>query len=74
MEDYWFNVSEVEELQTINDLDELERRFGRARSAIVNGASVILARNQGERLEKFNELTTLEELDQYRTDVFKYLG
>jgi hypothetical protein len=73
MEDYWINIAEVEECQTIHDRDELERRFVKARSAIVNGAAVILARKQGKDLEKFDALTTLEELDRYRDDVFKYL-
>ena len=73
MNSYWINVTEVETLQKTHDVDELERIFSRAKSTVVNGESVILARLQNGRTEKFDELTTLEDLEEYRRSVFKYL-
>ena len=73
MNSYLINVTEVENLQKTRDVDELERIFIKAKSTIVNGESVILARVQQERTEKFDELTTLSDLDEYRKSVFKYL-
>jgi hypothetical protein len=75
MEDYKINVTRIEELQTLNDTNELENIFARAKSAIVNGALVILLRKgfSGTN-EKFDELDTLEKLEEYRKNVFKYLS
>lgn len=73
MNSFWINVTEVESLQITHDVDELERIFSKAKSTIVNGESVILARKQNERMEKFDELTTLPDLEEYRRSVFKYL-
>ncbi|MBA2747067.1 MAG: hypothetical protein H0U44_12640 [Flavisolibacter sp.] len=74
MDNYLIDVNQVETLQTIQNVDELERIFARAKSAIVNGAMVILARKQQQVLAKFDELTTLEALDEYKASVFKYLS
>jgi hypothetical protein len=73
MNSFLINVSEIEDLQNTNDVDELERIFQKAKSTIVNGASVFLARKQEGKMEKFDELTTLEDLEQYQKTVFKYL-
>ena len=73
MNSYVINVTEVENLQHTSDSAELERIFSRARSTIVNGEPVILARKQSERMEKFDEITTLDDLEDYRKTVFKYL-
>jgi hypothetical protein len=73
MNSYLINVGEVENLQNTKDVDELERIFLKAKSTIVNGESVILVRKQKETTEKFDELTTLTDLDEYRKMVFKYL-
>jgi hypothetical protein len=73
MRDYVINVSRIEELQTLNDTNELENIFARAKSAIVNGEKAVLARKTKSATEKFDELSTLEELQQYRKQVFKYL-
>jgi hypothetical protein len=74
MEDYTINVTHIEELQTISNTDELEIIFGRAKSAVVNGAKVILVRKEfsGET-NRFDEIDTLEDLEAYREKVFKYL-
>ena len=74
MKDYTIDVAQVEEWQTLNNTDELERMFDRSKSAIVNGAKVVFVRKTGNgRAEKFDEMDNLEDLENYRTRVFKYL-
>ena len=74
MNDYVINVTHIEELQTIGNTDELENIFGRAKSAVVNGAKVILVRKEASgKANKFDEIDTLEDLDKYQKGVFKYL-
>lgn len=74
MTDYTINVTQIEELQTINNTDELETIFARAKSAIVNGALVILVRKEASgKTNKFDEIDTLETLESYKKGVFKYL-
>jgi hypothetical protein len=74
MEDYTIDVTQIEELQTISDTDELEIILGRAKTAVVNGAKVLLVRKEvsGE-VNRFDEIDTLEDLETYRETVFKYL-
>lgn len=68
------DVSRIEELQTLNDKDELENIFSRAKSTIVNGEKVLLVRKEKSgNSEKFDELSTEDELDQYKKRVFRYL-
>ena len=75
MNDYTINVAQIEEYQTIRNIDELEIIFARAKSTIVNGEKVFLVRKFADgRQEKFDEFSTLDELDQYKNTVFKYLG
>jgi hypothetical protein len=74
MTDYVINVTQIEELQTIQNVNELEIIFGRAKSAVVNGAKVILVRKEASgKTNKFDEIDTLEDLDKYQKGVFKYL-
>jgi DNA-binding LytR/AlgR family response regulator len=74
MQDYIINVSKIEELQNLSDTAELEKIFDRAKSTIVNGEKVVKVRkDKNGKSEKFDELTTLEDLQQYRKQVFKYL-
>lgn len=74
MNDYTINVTQIEELQTINNTGELEKIFTRAKSTVVNGAKVILVRKEASgKVNKFDEMDTLEELEKYREQVFKYL-
>lgn len=75
MKAYVIDVSKIEELQNLNDKDELETIFYRANSTIVNGEKVILVRkNKNGGSEKFDEITTQEDLEQFRKRVFKYLN
>lgn len=74
MQDYKINVTQIEELQTISNTNELENIFAQAKSAVVNGAKVILFRKEASGKEaKFDEIDTLETLDAYKKGVFKYL-
>lgn len=74
MEDYKINVTQIEELQTIRNTDELDTIFTRAKSAVVNGAKVILVRKETSgKTNKFDEIDTLEDLEAYREKVFRYL-
>lgn len=74
MDDYTINVTQVEELQMTNNAGELEKIFTRAKSAVVNGAKVLLVRKgTSGPAAKFDELDTLEALESYRKQVFKYL-
>jgi hypothetical protein len=74
MNDYTINVTQIEELQTISNTNELENIFARAKSAIVNGARVILVRKEASgKANKFDEIDSLDTLEAYRKGVFKYL-
>ena len=74
MEDYTINVTKIEELQNTSNTGELEKIFTRAKSAVVNGAKVLLVRQEANGTKnKFDELDTLDDLEKYRKQVFKYL-
>ena len=74
MNEFLINVGTIEELQTIKDIDELEKIFTKAKSTIVNGEAVVLIRKDKNGVAlKFDELTTLEDLELYRKTVFRYL-
>jgi hypothetical protein len=74
MKEYVIDVARIEELQMLSDTHELENIFTRAKSTIVNGEKVILVRKSGATpAQKFDELTTLRDLEQYKKTVFKYL-
>ena len=74
MQEYKINVTEIEELQTVKNTRALDRIFKDAKETIVNGEAVWLARKQQDgQLEKFDELTTTDDLEQYKKSVYKYL-
>lgn len=74
MEDYIINVTQIEEYQNISNRDALEEIFAKAKSAVVNGASVLLVRKESkDKAIKFDEMDTLEALEEYHKQVFKYL-
>lgn len=74
MTDYEINVTQIEELQTIKDTDSLDQIFDRAYKTVVGGASVVLVRKNGSgKAEKFDELTTEDDLAAYKDRVYKYL-
>jgi hypothetical protein len=75
MEDYIINVGKVEEWQMINDLTALDEVFQRAKRTLVGGGVVALVREQrnGDTC-RFEEFTNLDDFEQYRKNVYKYLS
>lgn len=75
MQQYVINVAQIEEWQTIKNTDELDRIFTRAQSVLVGGGTVVLMRqNRNGNKEKFDEITTLDDLAGYKKQVYKYLN
>lgn len=74
MEDFIISVSKVEEWQMTNDVTELDNLFQRAKRVLVGGGTVALVRQQrsGESY-RFEEFTNLEDFEQYKKGVYKYL-
>ena len=74
MQEYKINVAEIEELQMTKNKRALDRIFRNAKSTVVNGEAVWLTRKQANGIaEKFDELTTAEDLEAYKKSVYKYL-
>jgi hypothetical protein len=74
MQEMVIQVNKIEELQNTGNKDGLEKIFAKAKSTIVNGEKVILARKEKNgRVETFDSFTTLEELSAYKNQVLKYL-
>lgn len=74
MQEYKIDVGEIESLQMVKNTRALDRIFKDAKETIVNGEAVWLMRKQPHGpLEKFDELTTTEELEGYKKSVYKYL-
>ena len=74
MEDYIINVGKVEEMQMIKDIPALDELFQRARRVLVGGGTVALIREQRNGGSyRFEEFTNLEDFEQYRKNVYKYL-
>ena len=74
MQPYEINVAEIEELQTIANRQKLDKIFTRAQQTLVGGEAVILLRKNADgKGEKFDEITTLEDLAAYKKRVYLYL-
>ncbi len=71
MDEFIIDVREIEELQMIKNLAALETIFIKAKKKITGGIPVRLVR--GKREERFDELTTEEQLADYKAGVYKYL-
>ena len=75
MQEYIINVTEIEELQTIKNTDALDKIFNKARQTVVGGGTVMLVRRHPDgRQDKFDELSTMEDLTAYKKSVYKYLA
>ncbi|AXY75620.1 hypothetical protein D3H65_17275 [Paraflavitalea soli] len=75
MEDYIINVGQIEDLQMINDIAGLDTIFQRAKRILVGGGIVALERQQrGGQADRFESFSTLEDLEVYRKNVYKYLS
>ena len=74
MEDYIISVGKVEEWQMTNDIAALDTVFDRAKRVLVGGGIVALVREQrsGE-VYRFEEFSTLEDLEGYRKRVYRWL-
>ena len=74
MQEQEINVTQIEEWQTIKDINSLENIFMRAQQVLTGGGMVNLIRvsSNGQR-DKFDAMTTLEDLAIYKNNVFKYL-
>ena len=74
MKDYVIDVGMIEQLQMVNDIQELDSIFQRAKTAVVCGASANLARKDAQgKLQQFDAFTTPVDLETYRLNVYKYL-
>ena len=74
MEEYTIYVNQVEEWQMVNDAASLDTVFQRAKRNLVGGGTVALVRkNPNGHTDKFDELSTLEDLEAYRKNVYKHL-
>ncbi len=74
MQNFQINVSELEELQTIKDTESLDRIFAKGKRTVIGGALVVLIRKQADGTSvHFDEISTEEELKQYKKGVYKYL-
>jgi hypothetical protein len=74
MEDYIINVGKIEEWQMIKDIQSLDEAFRRAKITLVGGGTVALVRElRNGEVYRFEEFTSLEDLAQYRKNVYKYL-
>lgn len=74
MEDFVIVVNRIEELQQIEDRQELERIFDKAKRTIVGGLDVILVReDRNGKQEKFQTFSNEHDFEEYRKKVFKFL-
>ena len=74
MQEFVINVTEIEELQTLQDLEALDKIFTKAQRTVIGGEKVVLVRRHPDgKQDKFDEFTTEGELDEYKKRVYKYL-
>jgi hypothetical protein len=74
MEDFVIVVNRIEELQSTQDRQELERIFDKAKRTIVGGMDVILVReDQNGNREKFETFSNEHDFEEYRKRVFRLI-
>jgi len=74
MAEYIIYVGQIEELQMLNDRQALDAIFRKAQSAVVGGEVVALVRKTSSGQEyRFEEISTLEDLNEYKNNVYKYV-
>lgn len=74
MADYIIVVNQIEEFQMLNDRQSLDAIFRKAQSAVVGGEVVALVRkNANGEQYRFDEISTLEDLNTYKKNVYKYV-
>lgn len=74
MEDFVIVVNRIEALQSVEDRQELELIFEKAKRTIVGGMDVILMReNSNGKREKFQTISNEHDFEDYRKQVFRFL-
>lgn len=74
MEDFVIVVNRIEDLQATEDRQELELIFEKAKRTILGGLDVILVRESSNgQQEKFDTISTEQNFEEYRKQVFRYL-
>ena len=73
MADYIINVAQIEEYQMLNDRRALDGIFRKAQSTVVGGEVVALVRTSNGQSYRFEEISTLEDLNEYKKKVYKYV-
>ena len=74
MAEYIITVNQIEEYQMLNDTRALDTIFRKAQSAVVGGEVVALVRqNANGEQYRFEEISTLEDLNAYKKNVYKYV-
>ncbi len=74
MEDFVIVVNRIEELQSVQNRQELELIFDKAKRTIVGGQDVILVRDDGKgKQEKFEAFSNEQDLEEYRKRIFRFL-
>ncbi|SHN23823.1 hypothetical protein [Chitinophaga sp. CF418] len=74
MEDFVIVVNRIEELQLIQDRQELELIFEKAKRSIVGGQNLILMREYSKgKQEKFQTISNEHDFEEYRKQVFRFL-
>lgn len=73
MEEYIIPVNKIEELQMLNDKDALDAIFTKAKITIVNGENVTLVRESSGQSYRFDEISNLDDLENYKKNVYKYV-
>jgi len=74
MAEYIIYVGQIEEYQMLNDRQSLDAIFRKAQSAVVGGEVVALVRqNANGASYRFEEISTLEDLNVYKKNVYKYV-
>jgi hypothetical protein len=74
MAEFIIIVNQIEEYQMLNDRQSLDAIFRKAQSAVVGGEVVALVRqNANGRKDRFEEISTLEDLNTYKKNVYKYV-
>lgn len=74
MENFIISVNKIEEWQTVQDIAALDSIFVKAKKSITGGNAAILQRkNPDGNAFKVDEISTLEDLETYKKQVYKYL-
>jgi hypothetical protein len=74
MAEYVISVGQIEEYQMLNDKQSLDAIFKKAQSAVVGGEVVALVRQTASGdTYRFDEITTLDDLNAYKKNVYKYI-